>query len=91
MRVLGRTQSGYMLESSSDEIANIIGKAYLQRDEITYGTVIEVSGMYKLVYALREMPEKIAAMQKYLNQASNFMNLDSVIDGMIQKAKEKSK
>jgi hypothetical protein len=79
--------AGYILEISRDELANLLGEKWLGKD-LPVGTKLNISKMYERLTELRQMPEKIEEMQKFLRCAIDFLDLDPVIESVL---KEKDK
>ncbi len=82
MKVIGITQNGFILESSRDEVANLIGfySAYSDKakiNDLKTGTEIKVSDMYSQLYGIAAIRRKITDAQKELRAAAD--KLDPVV------------
>lgn len=68
MKVIGRTaESGYLLEATGGEVANLLGYHSKYDDNFPKKiVVINIAGMFKQLYALASIEGKIARAKKEL-------------------------
>lgn len=75
MKIIAKTNAGFLLEADKNEVANLIGYYYADSDSkverMEIGQVIAVAAMYKHLYALHHAKRKLAQMQKDLIEAAN--------------------
>jgi hypothetical protein len=77
MKVIGTTVNGFILEATNDEVANLIGFHSSYSDgfprKIESGTVINVSPMYRHLYALSAAERSLADMASKLRTAADLV------------------
>jgi hypothetical protein len=71
MRIIGKTEEGYILDASTNEIANLIGyySDYDMRDsnkKLAVGDIIQISAMYKQLHNLKNNEPKLKETVKML-------------------------
>lgn len=80
MKVIGRTEKGYILDATKEEIANLIGfyseygKGFKEKS-IGIGSEIKVSGMYKQLYELAGSYEKIERAKENLKRCIELLDI----------------
>ena len=90
MKVIGYTETGYMLDATKEEIANLIGfyKTYgeeFRKKSIGIGSEINVSGMYKQLYGLAEKYDDIVSAKDNLKQCIELLDMvNPIIDVSIK-------
>jgi hypothetical protein len=78
MKVIGKTEDGYIIDASGDEVANLIGYygTYSLRDSnrvIYVGDKINISGMYKQLYNLKNNEPKLKEVVKTLRGLADLL------------------
>lgn len=78
MKIIGRTKEGYILDASSDEIANLVGyygKYFLEKKvHLNIGDEINISQMYKQLYDLSRKHEEIENAKEKLSECIKYMD-----------------
>ena len=80
MKVIGYTKTGYMLDATKEEIANLIGfySTYgveFRKKSIGIGSEINVSDMYKQLYGLAEKYNDIEIAKDNLKQCIKLLDI----------------
>lgn len=76
MKIIGVTTNGFILESSRDEVANLLGfySGYSEKakvGELKSGAYIKVAEMYSQLYQLAGAKKKIVEAQKQLREVAD--------------------
>ena len=79
MKVIGRTEKGYILDATKEEIANLIGFYSTYNEEyrkasIKIGSEINVSAMFKQLYDLHWKHDDIKKIKEKLRQCINLLD-----------------
>lgn len=85
MKIIGRTKEGYIIDASTDEIANLVGyygKYSLDKKvQLSIGDQINISQMYKQLYNLSRKHEEIKNAKEKLAECIKYMDeIEPVID-----------
>lgn len=85
MKIIGRTNNGYILDASKDEVANLIGyygSYSLDKNiDLNVGNEINIAQMYKQLYDLHHRHEEIdRAKVKLAECIKNMEDVLPVID-----------
>jgi hypothetical protein len=78
MKVIGKTKDGYILESSSKEVANFVGY-YSEYDEkfkdlkLVIGDEIQIGEMYRKLNAITRHRRELESMSKALRGILEFV------------------
>jgi hypothetical protein len=91
MRIIGESDSGYVLEASRDEVANLIGyysKYNYDKGIATPkpGDTIKVTEMFQRLYTLARRRGEIKTAQKMLRDAADELEL---VDPILGASEEK--
>lgn len=91
MKIIGRSEEGYIIDASRDEIANLIGfyGAY-GRDydncHIGIGSEINVHNMYQQLYELSRAHNNLERSKEYLKKCISLLDfVDPVTDVSIER------
>ena len=82
MKIIGKTQKGYILDASEDEVANLIGYygEYSLREQcgkLNIGDEIQISRMYEQLYKLHDNHKDIERAKECLTQCIE--NMEEVL------------
>ena len=85
MKIIGKTERGFILESSEDEVANLIGhySAYTNVDgcpKLNMGDIICVHSMYKQLYDIKHKAGELSKISKTLRQVADLVELHDPIE-----------
>jgi len=84
MKIIGKTENGYIIEASKDDVANLIGyySHYSKEVNISVGDEIQVSKMYQQLHDLeRSQPE----MRKVVSTLRGMADLLEPVCPVIEK------
>lgn len=86
MKVIGKSQDGYILQATSEEVANLIGFYYMDgsvREKVKVGNEIAVNKMYKHLYFLQHHRKQIEDAIGSLNKSIRHLEeVNPVIDSI---------
>lgn len=80
MKIIGRTEKGYILDATKEEVANLIGfySAYekdFRKKSIGIGSEINISGMYKQLYGLAVKHDDIEKAKDNLKRCIELLDI----------------
>ena len=90
MKIIGGTESGFILEATKDEVANLAGyysynhapdKGY-HKDAFNIGDQVNVDAMYRQLYSLARLGDQVESTKKTLEAA---IQLLTIVDPVIRK------
>ncbi len=83
MKVIGKTERGFILEASEDEIANLVGEYYWSAVErkVKIGSTINVKKMYDRIQHLRNAA---GSLQEFRNKMRHIMKLTEPLDRIVE-------
>ena len=76
MKIIGKTQNGYIMEATGREVARLIGYYYEGIDgaeHLEVGMTIEVSKMYQQLYDLSCRRRELEKVQQELRRAADLL------------------
>lgn len=78
MKIIGKTETGLIIEAHADEVANLIGY-YTHYDahigDLKVGDVIQISKMYRQLNELKRMDGELARIATTLRGFANHLEL----------------
>lgn len=89
MEVIGKTEDGYIIEASKDEIAHLIGYSskYDNGARVNVGDEIQVNKMFNQLYELKQnAPELNKVVKTFRNLADLLEPVCPVIEKQIKEA-----
>lgn len=75
MKIIGKTETGFILSASEDEVCNLVGyySKYSSEPKLQIGANIEVAKMYRHLYSLGNEKTEIASMAAKLRAAADLI------------------
>jgi len=77
MKILAKGKGTYIVECTDDELANLVGYYYASSANIDLspGTVVEISKMYRSLYHMSQLKESFERTQKTLDFIKNTLEI----------------
>jgi hypothetical protein len=75
MKILGKTEDGYILEAHSDEVANLIGyySKYNENFKVQVGDEIRINEMYHQLYTLQHKQPELQTIVSTLKNLADLL------------------
>lgn len=89
MKIIGKTSSGFILESNKNEIYNLVGFYYhgeTGAPNLDVGSEVDVASMYQQLYRIRESKGSLAKFAKELHGiADTLIVRDPIVNNLADK------
>lgn len=93
MKIIGKTERGFILEASGYEIANLLGYHSDYSNEcpsLGVGTEIEISGLYTAYHNVIKNKKRIKEINKFADEIiETLKKVEPLIRAQVKQAKER--